>query len=80
MQYMTPPKVAKLLGVSTDKVIRLIALGELQAFNLSNGIRPRWKIDPADLETFLDSRSNRVNRKDPAKKKRPLPVPSKDWV
>jgi hypothetical protein len=79
-EFITPPAAAKLLGVSIEKIINCIRRGELKAFNLSDSARPRWKIARSDLQSFLDRRSNQAARQEPPKKKRPLPVPSKEWV
>ncbi len=79
-QFITPPKIARLLKTSVDQVHGWISSGELKAINLSNGNRPRWKIRPSDLETFLETRSNRTNRSEAPKVKRLLPVPKKEWV
>ncbi len=54
---ITPPALARRLGVNTHKVLAWIARGELRAINLGDGSRPRWRILPADLEAFLDRRT-----------------------
>lgn len=58
-QKLTPPEVAKLWGVSPDKVIAWIRSGELRAIDASRnrGQRPRYLIDIADLEAFENARS-----------------------
>ena len=55
----TPPEVAKRLRVKPSKVIAWIYSGELRAVNVATlGCqRPRWRIDPIDLENFLRQRS-----------------------
>jgi len=55
---LTPPQVAKLLGVSSAKVILWIRQGELRALNLANRgcNRPRYSISPEALEAFERSR------------------------
>jgi len=78
-RFLTPPAIAKILGVAADKVGALIASGELKAVNLSLGsARPRWKVAPADLQAFLDGRSNqpKVTRK----AKRAIPTPAREYV
>ena len=54
-EYLTPPEVGRLLGVSADKVLRWITSGELPAVDLSTrrGPRPRWHVSRAAMETFL---------------------------
>jgi hypothetical protein len=51
---LTPPELARRWGISSDKILRWIASGELIATNAAataNG-RPRWLIDLADLAAF----------------------------
>lgn len=57
-RYLTPPTIAKRLGVTCDKVLTWIRVGKLRAVNVSDHGRPRWKISPEDIETFLESRSS----------------------
>lgn len=56
--WLTPPQIADRLGVSPDKVHAWIRSGELAACDLSErrGCRPRWRVDPADLDAFLSRR------------------------
>lgn len=64
VRFLTPPTIAKRLGVNTRSVYRYIDDGELRAFDTSERKgegKPRWKIDPADLARFLASRSNTTN-------------------
>ena len=54
-QKFTPPEIARLWGVSVEKVIAFIRSGELQAMNAATpgrNQRPRYLIDVADLEDF----------------------------
>ncbi|MBP87005.1 MAG: DNA-binding protein [Planctomycetaceae bacterium] len=56
---LTPPQVAKMLGVNCDKVLGWIRRGELRAVNVAanpNG-RPRYRIDADDLRAFENQRS-----------------------
>lgn len=56
--YMTPPAVAHQLRVKADRVIGWIRSGQLHAVNVGDGaIRPRWRISPAALDTFLAGRA-----------------------
>jgi excisionase family DNA binding protein len=58
-RFLTPPAVGKILGCGSDKVLELIRNKELRAANLASGSqRPRWKINPSDLQAFLERRSN----------------------
>lgn len=55
---LTPPEVAKRLGVSVKKIIAWIRAGELQAMNLANRdcSRPRYRVTLDALEAFERSR------------------------
>ena len=68
--FLSPPKVAKLLGVAVEQVHAFIARGELKAFNLSLHDRPRWKIAEEDLNAFLESRANKSAKEQEAKSRR----------
>ena len=56
---LTPPQVARRLGVNPDKVLSWIRSGELPAVNVTTkpGGRPKYRIAPADLDTFRTRRS-----------------------
>lgn len=51
--FMTPPEIAKLLRVSPEKVLAWIRNGRLKAINVSNRVRPRYRVNHDDLNTFL---------------------------
>jgi excisionase family DNA binding protein len=56
---LTPPQLARRLGVGTDKVLNWIRTGELRAINGAtkpNG-RPRYLVDIEDLEAFENRRA-----------------------
>ncbi len=57
-KHLTPPKIAARLGVAEETVRHWITSGELHAANLARRgcIRPRYRVDPADLEAFLAAR------------------------
>ena len=52
--YLTPPQIAKALGVGNDKVWGWIRRGELTATNVTTkpGGRPRWRISKEDFDAF----------------------------
>ncbi len=77
-KYLTPPQVAKLLGTDAGRVLAWIRAGKLQAFNLSEGGRPRWKVSPTDLQSFLQTKSNQVTP--PRQERRSIAKPAKIWV
>ncbi len=56
---LTPPKAARLYGVSPVKILSWIRNGELRAFNAATSAtgRPRWLIDEADLAAFEQRRA-----------------------
>jgi len=54
--YLTPPEIAKLLRVSSEKVLGWIRRAELKAINVSDGGRPRYRVRREDLDLFLRSR------------------------
>jgi excisionase family DNA binding protein len=51
---LTPPQLARLWGISPDKVLAFIHAGELRAVNLATrrSGRPRYRIDQADVAEF----------------------------
>ena len=57
-RHLTPPAIAARLSVAEETVRGWIASGELTAVNVaSRGCRrPRYRVDPADLEMFLAAR------------------------
>jgi len=57
---LTPPQIAKHLGVKVDRVRGWIARGELRAFNVADGTRPLWRIELAALEAFILKRSTKL--------------------
>jgi len=71
--WLTPPQVAKRLGVKPDKVLYWIHRGELPAVNVATkeGGRPKFAVPPAALETFKTRRSTQP----PVRVKRARPEP-----
>ena len=54
-RYLTPPQIAKRLGVEVAKVRAWIRAGELKAMNAAvdvRGKKPRFKINPDEFEKF----------------------------
>ena len=60
-KWLTPPKLAKQLGVSNEKVLTWIRNGELRAVNVAERLagRPRWRISEAAFEEFCQKRESR---------------------
>jgi excisionase family DNA binding protein len=56
IRYLTPPEIAARLRVDAHKVLGWIRKGDLRAINVSDGWRPRYRVSPDDLESFLRRR------------------------
>jgi excisionase family DNA binding protein len=71
-RWLSPPQVAKQLGIDAAKVIRWIRAGELRAIDVAarRGGRPRWRISTADLEAFLRFRQSPAPVAAPTRQKR----------
>ena len=56
---ITPKQVAERYGCKPDTVIAWIRSGELRAIDVSSrsSTRPRFRVDPVDLEIFENRRS-----------------------
>lgn len=56
--FLTVAAVAMQLGVAEDQVLSWIHRAELRAIDVSKNRsrRPRWRIKPEDLESFLATR------------------------
>jgi len=74
---LTPPQLAKLWGISCDKVIAWIRAGELRAIDASTkrGGRPRYLIDEDDVAAFERSRSTVATPPSTSTKRRRGDVP-----
>lgn len=59
--FLNPAQVAKMWGISHDKVLEFIRSGELEAFNVASrrSSRPQFKIARAALHAFQERRSGR---------------------
>lgn len=57
-KWMSPPAIAKQLGVTPEKVTGLIRSGEIAAVDIASkgSRRPRFRVSPEALEVFLDRR------------------------
>lgn len=73
--HITPPTIAAELGTSVDTVLGLIRSGQLKASNLGQRVRPRWRVSRADLQAFLDARSNQRPKPAPRRRRQPEAVP-----
>lgn len=56
--WLTPPQLAKQLGVQAEKVLGWIRSGELRAVNVADRAcrRPRWRISAEAIEEFFRRR------------------------
>lgn len=70
-RYITPPQIAESLGVGHRKVLAWILSGELTAVNVAaaRDDRPRWAVDPEELERFKRSRLSTPAPKPPRGRK-----------
>jgi hypothetical protein len=59
--YLTPPQIARRLGVKPSKVNGWVNSGELVGIDVSErrSNRPRWRISPESFAAFLAARSSR---------------------
>ena len=57
-RWLSPPAVARLVGVTPEKIISLIRNGELRAIDVSTRgcRRPRFRVRPEDLESWARGR------------------------
>lgn len=69
----TPPEVARLWGISPDKVVSWIHSGVLRAIDASTtrGQRPRYLIDVDDLAAFERARSTTPPPKTTSRRREP---------
>ena len=60
--HLTPPEVAKRLGISAEKVVGFLLAGELIGVNLASqgSTRPRYRISEHHLAEFLERRAASV--------------------
>ena len=79
-KYLTPPMIAKLMGVSEDKVRYWIKSGELEAIDISKSKnqRPRFVVHRDAFEDFQRRRSPSPAPKQ-TKRKRKQDADGKDW-
>jgi hypothetical protein len=78
-RFLSPPQIAKILGIGPEKVLHYIATGELRAINTSLSDRPRWKIDPVDFESWKRGRSNQP-KQESTRRRRSIPTATKSYV
>ena len=50
-------EAARLLSVSPRQVLRLIESRDLEASDIGNGSRPRWRVKHTEIVRYLDERS-----------------------
>ena len=60
-RLLSPPQIARRLGIKASKVIAWINRGELVASNVaaSSAGRPRWRISLESLNAFLQARASK---------------------
>jgi excisionase family DNA binding protein len=55
-RFLTPSEIARRLRVSSERVMGWIRTAELRAVNLGDSRRSKYRVRPADLESFLTRR------------------------
>ncbi|MEM6852908.1 MAG: helix-turn-helix domain-containing protein [Planctomycetota bacterium] len=75
---LTPPQVARMMGVNCGKVGTWINTGELEAYNVSAGKRPRWRVTLEAIEAFRRRRSNTPTQPKPTRRRQIKPTTQ--WV
>jgi hypothetical protein len=75
-RWLTPPEIAQEFGVDIGKVYTWIRSGELKAIDAAvrKGGRPRFRIDPKELEAFKLRRSVLPLPKMPSRRGYKLPA------
>ena len=64
------PEIAERWGCKNDTVYSHIRAGNLRAFDVSLGVRPRWRILASDLDTFELARESSAWNSPPRPKRR----------
>ncbi len=69
--YLSPPELARRLGINPGKIIAWIRSGEMPAINIATRLsgRPRWRISQADLVIFAARRAATVPPKSRPRRK-----------
>lgn len=71
-RFLSPGQIAEQLGCKVERIIRWIRSGQLRGVNLGDGLkRPRFKVAPCDLESFLISRAVQPPVKAPRRRRAP---------
>lgn len=72
-RWLTPPQIARQLGVSPDTIASFIRSGELRAVNLARpgAHRRRYHIAPEELDRFLASRATSPPPPPPPRRRKP---------
>ena len=52
-RWLSPPQIARIVGVTPEKVITMIRSGELRAVDVATrgSRRPRYRVRPEDLDS-----------------------------
>lgn len=73
--YLSPPALARRLGVKPAKILAWIRTGEITAVNIGNGqSKPRWRISPESLADWERRRSSQANVKAKPARRRATPA------
>lgn len=76
--FYSTAEFAELFGMTTDRVVDLIRIGELRAVNISTrpGGRPTWRISQQERERFELARQSVPTAKPSRRQKRPSYLPA----
>lgn len=67
---LKPSEIASILDCSTSQVLTLIKSGKIRGINIGTGQRPRYRVDPIELERFekgQDATKPKLRRPKPIK-------------
>ena len=75
-KFLSPPTIARQLGVKAERVVGWIKAGQLRGFNLAEpgSRRPRYKVDPIDLQAFLNKKAVTAMPKAARRRRQPAGV------
>jgi excisionase family DNA binding protein len=78
--FLTAPEISKLLRCRQSKVTNWIRSGKLQAVNLSDGQRPRYRVARTALDDFLAAQAVVPESKPARRQRREKPTGYVEYV
>ncbi len=78
---LTPPVLARRLGVDVHKILSWITSGELTAINCATrpAGRPRWRITEEAVAEFARRRSSAPAPRQPRRRRQPM-TEAREWI